>query len=78
MKKEKQNSSLANNRTSHKQKNTNKCKTMTSSTPHDDQLSLVLVLSIIPKYRSPSSIRSHLHPDLYLGLVHTEKKSYTF
>ncbi len=54
----------------HKNKNYNKCKTMAPSTLHDDQRSLVLVLSVIPKYHSPSSIRSHLHQNLYLGHVH--------
>jgi hypothetical protein len=47
---------------------------MAPSTHHDDHLSLVLALFIIPKYHSPSSIRSHLHQNLYLGHFHIEKE----
>jgi hypothetical protein len=39
----------------HKNRKYKKCRTMTPSMPHDDPMSLVLVLSVIPKYRTPSS-----------------------
>jgi hypothetical protein len=53
-----------------KTKNTTNAKQRHPQTLHDDQLSLVLALSIIPKYCNPSSTRSHLHQNLYLGHVH--------
>lgn len=62
----------------HKNIKYNKSRIVTPSTPYDDQLSLVLALFVIPKYSNPSSIRSHLHPDLYLGFVHTEKNWHIF
>jgi hypothetical protein len=72
MKKEKQHFAPTNNKY-HKKKRHNKCKVVASSTPHDDQLSIVMAFSIIPKCNNPSSIRSHLHPSSSLGLVHIEK-----
>jgi hypothetical protein len=56
-----------------KTENITNAKPRASSTPHDDQLSIVLSFSVIPNCSSRSSIRSQLHPSFYLCFGHTEK-----
>jgi hypothetical protein len=73
MKKTKQSSSPATNKTTLKQKE-QQMKHNGPSMFHDDQLSLTLAFFASPKYRNSSSIRLLFHPYFYLSLVHTKKK----
>jgi hypothetical protein len=77
MKKTKQSSSPATNKTTLKQKE-QQMKHNGPSMFHDDQLSLTLAFFASPKYRNSSSIRLLFHPNFHLGIVHTEKEQTHF